>query len=176
MSKHVMLDLETFGTDDNAVIVAIGAVLFDFENDQVFETWYQVVDARSCVAVGLTMTPETVLWWLKQSDDARSMFATQGMDIKTSLKLFDAWIKEHDPVGVWGNGSDFDNVLIKNAYKAVGKPLPWKYYKNRCFRTMKDLFKVEVKRDGIHHNAMHDAVHQMKHLKEINKVYSLNLK
>ena len=45
-----------------------------------------------------------------------------------------------------------------------------------CFRTIKNLFKVEMKRDGIHHNAMHDAVHQMKHLKEINRVYALGLK
>ncbi len=176
MSKHVMLDLETFGTDTNSVIVAIGAVLFDFEDDTVFETWYQVVDARSCVDAGLVMTPETVMWWLKQNDEARAMFNVQGMDLKTTLHLFDSWIKEHNPEGVWGNGSDFDNVLVANACKAVGRPLPWKYYKNMCFRTIKNLFKVEIKRDGIHHNAVHDAVHQMKHLKEINRVYSLNLK
>lgn len=176
MSKHVMLDLETFGTDANSVIVAIGAVLFDFENDDVYETWYQVVDARSCVDAGLVMTPETVMWWLRQSDEARSMFKVQGMDLKTSLHLFDSWIKEHDPVGVWGNGSDFDNVLIANACKAVSRPLPWKYYKNRCFRTMKNLFKVEVKREGTHHNAVDDAVFQMRVLKKINETYALKFK
>ena len=173
--KHVMLDLETFGTDANSVIVSIGAVVFDFENDFT-ENWYQCIDARSCVDVGLVMTPETVMWWLKQSDEARSMFKVQGMDLTTALKLFDSWIVEHDPVGVWGNGSDFDNVLIANACKAVGRPLPWKYYKNMCFRTVKNLFKVEMKREGVHHNALDDAVHQMNVLKEINRVYGLNLK
>lgn len=98
------------------------------------------------------------------------------MDLKTSLHLFDSWIKEHDPVGVWGNGSDFDNVLIANACKAVGRPLPWKYYKNMCFRTMKNLFKVKVDRSGTHHNAVDDAVYQMTVLKEINRVYALGLK
>lgn len=174
--KHVMLDLETLGTDANAVIVSIGAVVFDFENVDTFETWYQIVEARSCIDAGLTMTPETVLWWLKQSDEARSMFKEKGLDLKTSLHLFDSWIKEHDPVGVWGNGSDFDNVLIANACKAVGRPLPWKYYKNMCFRTMKNLFKVEVARSGTHHNAVDDAVYQMTVLKEINSVYALGLK
>jgi exodeoxyribonuclease VIII len=176
MSKHVMLDLETFGTDANAVIVSIGAVVFDFEKDDFTETWYSTVDARSCVDAGLVMTPETVMWWLKQSDEARSMFKETGRDLKSALSLFDSWIKEHDPAGVWGNGSDFDNVLIANACKAVGRPLPWKYYKNMCFRTMKNLFKVDVKREGTHHNAVDDAVYQMRVLKEINRVYALNLK
>lgn len=174
--KHVMLDLETLGTDANSVIVSIGAALFDFENDEVFETWYQVVDARSCVDVGLVMTPETVMWWLKQSEEAQAMFQVQGLDLKTSLRLFDAWIKEYDPVGVWGNGSDFDNVLIANAYKAIGSKLPWSYYRNMCFRTMKNLFKAEVKREGTRHNALDDAVHQMNVLKAINRIHALGLR
>lgn len=174
--KHVMIDLETFGTGPNAVIVAIGAVLFDFEKPNVMEKWYQVVDPSSGVALGLTMTPETILWWLKQSDEARSMFKAPGMDLPTSLHLFDAWIREHDPVGVWGNGSDFDNVIMASAYKAAGRSLPWKYYKNMCFRTMKNLFKVEVPRAGTHHNAVDDAMYQMEVLKAINQLYALGLK
>jgi hypothetical protein len=174
--KHVMMDLETLGTDANAVIVAIGAVVFDFEKPDFHETWYTTVDARSCVDAGLAMTPETVVWWLQQSEQAREIFKTKGHDLKTSLHLFAAWIKEHDPVGIWGNGADFDNVLMANAYKAIKEPLPWRYYKNSCFRTMKNLFKVSVPRIGTHHNALDDAMYQMGVLKEINRVYALNLK
>lgn len=174
--KHIMVDLETLDNSSTSCIVSIGAVLFDFEKDEVYETWYLTVDANSCVKAGLTMSPDTVLWWLKQSDEARAMFKEQGSSLESALKLFGAWVQGHDPEGVWGNGADFDNVILATAYKAVGQKLPWKYYKNRCFRTMKNCFPVELKREGTHHNAVDDAVHQMKQLKLINTTYNLNLK
>lgn len=174
--KHIMIDLETLDTSSTACIVSIGAVLFDFEKDDVYETWHLVVDANSCVKAGLTMSTDTVLWWLNQSDEAREIFKVQGIDLYSSLKLFSAWVQEHNPEGVWGNGSDFDNVVLSNAYKAVGQKLPWTHHKNRCFRTMKNCFPVELKREGTHHNAVDDAVHQMKRLKLINTTYNLNLK
>jgi len=175
--KHVMLDLETLGHGPNAVIVAIGAVLFDLEDDKVLESWYTVIDPVSSVKHGLTMTPETVCWWLQQSDDARKIFSDKSkLDLVTALHLFAAWIKEHDPAGIWGNGADFDNVIINSAYIAIKEQLPWKYYKNRCFRTLKSLFKVEVERQGVHHNAVDDATYQVAVLKEINEIYALKLK
>jgi len=173
--KHVMIDLETLGTDYNAVIVAVGAVLFDFETPCPIETWYANVDPRSCVDAGLTMTPETVTWWMQQNDSARELFKTKGYGLKTTLNLFSAWIKEHDPDLIWGNGADFDNVLMASAYKAIKEPLPWKYYKNACFRTMKNLFKVQVPREGIYHNALDDAIYQVSVLREINRIYGLKL-
>jgi len=60
--KHIMVDLETLDNSSTSCIVSIGAVLFDFEKDEVYETWYLTVDANSCVKAGLTMSPDTVLW------------------------------------------------------------------------------------------------------------------
>ena len=175
--KHVMLDLETLGHGPDAVIVAIGAVLFDFENDSVNDSWYTIIDPVSCVGYKLTMTPETVCWWLQQSDEARKIFSsTSKLDLRMALRLFSAWIKEHDPVGVWGNGADFDNVIINSSYMAIKEPLPWKFYQNRCFRTMKSLFKVQLERFGVHHNAVDDAAYQVAVLKKINRVHNLGLK
>lgn len=174
--KHIMVDLETLDNSPTSCIISIGAVLFDFEKDDVYETWYLPIDAASCVSRGLTMSADTVMWWMKQSDQARSAFKDVGHDLEGALKLFGNWIQEHNPEGIWGNGADFDNVILSNAYKAVGQKLPWKYYKNRCFRTLKNCFPVELVREGTHHNAVDDAVHQMKQLKLINTTYDLNLK
>lgn len=177
MSKHIMLDLETLGTSAKAVIVAIGAVAFDLEDDSVYETFYLTVDAKSGVQAGLVMDPDTVVWWLQQSEQAREIFKGTSQGLSTALNLFSAWVKEVGPVGVWGNGVDFDNVIIMNSYLALGMKMPYRYSKNRCFRTMRGLFPTEgVVREGTHHNAVDDAVFQMKVLKEINTKYNLQLK
>lgn len=113
--KHIMLDLATLGTNSKSVIVAIGAVAFDFESD-FQETWYSTV-------------PDTVSWWSQQSDQAREIFKNPSNDLKSALNLFSAWVKEVDPVGVWGNGVDFDNVIIMNSYVACGMKMPYRYSK-----------------------------------------------
>lgn len=68
---------------------------------------------------------------------------------------------------VWGCGSDFDNVILASAYRRCGIDLPWMWWDNRCYRTMKNQFKncvAEPVRRGIKHNALDDAIHQASHL------------
>lgn len=159
---HVMVDLETLGNGSNSVIVAIGAVAFT-EHETV-DSFYKVVDPESCVQAGLKMDTSTVMWWLKQSEAARDAIGKPGVDLKTALIEFGGWY----PTGayLWGNGATFDNVILDNAYKAVGTRPPWKYTNHRCYRTMKSLFPLEVQPvfDGVQHNALYDAAHQAKHL------------
>jgi DNA polymerase III epsilon subunit-like protein len=65
--QNVMVDLETFGNNSHSVIVSIGAVVFD--KNGTYETFYRLIDAESCVRVGLKMDVSTVQWWIMQ--DAR---------------------------------------------------------------------------------------------------------
>lgn len=77
---------------------------------------------------------------------------------------------------VWGNGADFDPVLLSSAYRAIGRPPPHKFYNVHCFRTLKNLFPVEKPaRDGTHHNALDDAIHQVKHLHKILQEHGITL-
>jgi len=73
-------------------------------------------------------------------------------------------IADHFPPGalVWGNGADFDNMMLASLYDACRLAVPWKYYSNRCYRTLKSFSRPSdmVTREGIHHNALDDAVHQ----------------
>ena len=77
-----------------------------------------------------------------------------------ALIEFSNWIP--DGAIVWGNGSDFDNVILKNAYRRVDMPTPWPKFNDRCFRTMKTIFKdvQKPKREGIAHSALDDAIFQ----------------
>lgn len=171
---NVMVDLETWSTSTNAVITAIGAVKFyilpDNNYGDIVDTFYHTIQPQSCVDVGLEMSVDTILWWMKQSDDARAEFQKPALPIQDALNMFSSWLSD-DPknIDVWGNGSDFDNVILANAYKACGKTLPWRYFNNRCYRTLKNLYPTISSKNmaGVKHNALDDAKFQTNHLIDI---------
>ena len=168
--KNIMLDLETMGKGSNAAIIAIGAVRFD--DDGIVSNFYEVVDLQSSVDCGMTIDASTVMWWLKQSDSARSAItdANNVLSLTVALRRFSAWMG--DDAVVWGNGSDFDNVILSNAYKCCDLKQPWKYHNNRCYRTLKNLYPdITLDRQGVHHHALDDASYQALHLIKILKAY-----
>ena len=157
-----MLDLETLGNKPGSVIVAIGAVKFG--HGEILETFYERVDAESCVQLGLRMDVSTVLWWMNQSDAARKEITQPGGQLSEVLLRFSSWVKDPD-AEVWGNGASFDNVLLSDAYDRAQLPRPWTYRNDRCYRTVKSLHpEVPMARGGTHHNALDDATAQALHL------------
>lgn len=169
--EHCMLDLETMGNTPQAPIIAIGAVMFDLEKRVLGEEFYVVVDLESSVKGGGVMDPSTVLWWMKQSDEARMAFDRKGVAIEVALTEFYVWLAGQSPlerVKMWGNGAAFDNVILAGAYHRAELVVPWKFWNDRCYRTMKALYpQVELVRSGTAHNAVDDAVSQAQHLLDI---------
>lgn len=167
----IMLDLETVGQGPDAAIIAIGAcnILPGGESNAKF---YHVVDLQSSVDNGGKIDASTLQWWMQQSEQARSIFKDQGNHIKDSLQQFASFLDlvsngQPKTVKVWGNGSDFDNVILTETYKRAGIPLPWSWWNNRCYRTMKNTFQHLVPtpaRPTFAHHALNDAAHQAKHL------------
>lgn len=171
---HIMIDIETMGTRPTAPIISIGAVAFDAEG--IHKKFYRKVSLESAVAGGGIIEPGTVLWWLTQSNEARAAL-TNDIDepLGTVLGAFALWIADlpggpSDARGVWGNGAAFDNVLLAEAYKRLDMQTPWPFWKDRCYRTVKNMFPaVELVRNGTHHHALADAETQALHLIEISK-------
>lgn len=165
---HIMIDLETMGTRPNAPIVSIGAVFFD--KDHMHDRFYDVIDLRSAVAAGADMDPGTVIWWLQQSDEARAALTGAGRQISEVLDEFAKFVRAKEVAGVWGNGAAFDNVILAEAYKRLDMETPWPFWKDKCYRTIKNAYpEVEIRRAGTHHNALSDAATQAEHLIRINK-------
>lgn len=164
----VMLDLETMSTDKDAAIVAIGAVEFDLEAGEIGEKFYVVVDLESAVQMDGVMDVSTVRWWMRQSDDARSIFDMEGELITIALEMFSRWMffrGDKESVRVWGNGLAFDNVILARAYRRNRIDIPWSGKNNRCYRTVIKLYPhVPMSRVGVHHNAVSDAESQARHL------------
>jgi DNA polymerase III alpha subunit (gram-positive type) len=165
MKTRVMLDIETLGTCTGSVILAIGAVKFG--NNQILDHFYERVSPESCVQIGLKMDISTVMWWMKQSDEARLEITKEGTAIIPVLQKFGAWIADSD-AEIWGNGAAFDNAQLVAAYQAALIHAPWEFWNDRCYRTMKNLFPdVQAERKGTLHHALDDAIHQAFHLMDI---------
>jgi len=172
MKTQVMIDIETLGTKPGSVIVALGAIRFD--KYTTYQGFYQKIDAKSCVELGLKMDPDTVMWWLKQADEPRQEITKPGIHLSEALIRFNDWIssfpENEKETKVWGNGSDFDNVLLSSAYDAADIKRPWSYSNNRCYRTIKNLYpEIPLDRSGTHHNAYDDARDQALHLITISE-------
>lgn len=172
MKTNIMLDIETLGSKPGSVITSIGAVKFG--DGVITDRFYRRIDPQSCVDVGLKMDVSTVLWWMKQSDEARAEFEGESTYINIALIEFSDFIADKaakDEALVWGNGAAFDNALLSAAYDAINWPRPWKYSNDRCYRTVKALYPtIPLQRTGVHHNALNDAESQAMHLMEMISV------
>jgi len=163
--KRIMLDLETLDTGPHSVILSIGAVEFDagIVTDNKFYTAVDIDLQES--KWERTTSLETTKWWQQQSHEARYVFHDPArLPLDRALLAFGAWMNGMASE-VWGNGSDFDNVILGNAYEACRLVRPWSYSNNRCYRTLKNLGiplgrGEGTVRGGTHHNALDDALYQ----------------
>jgi hypothetical protein len=166
----VMIDIETLGTDPDAIVLSIGAVTFNTLDTPgaFFGEFYEILEIDSQKTLGRTVSKDTLNWWKNQSADARMVLTTTE---RSNTK--DALTRLHSFIGglkVWGNGSDFDNVIMKSLFTDYGIPCPWEFWNNRCFRTFKNEFKGLVVAPPFRetkHNALYDAEHQARHLQMI---------
>lgn len=168
----VMVDLETMGRGPGCAIVAIGAVQFDLRKGEIGDQFYATIDLESCVKQGLTLDPDTIMWWMGQGDEARKALTRNTMPLPIALDAFTLFLQgcgALNEIKVWGNGPSFDNAILSRAYEVCGIEQPWKFWNDRCFRTLRAMFpSVEPdKREGVHHNALDDALYQVEHLIKI---------
>ncbi|HCU2164316.1 TPA: 3'-5' exoribonuclease [Klebsiella quasipneumoniae] len=177
---HVMVDLETMGKKNNAPIVAIGAVVFDPATGSIGESFYKVVCLESSVNWGAVIDPSTVIWWLKQSSEARSAIVNDdAIPLQDALLQFREFVSDNVAGGskkaqVWGNGASFDNSILRSAYDCIAEDYPWEYWNDRDVRTMVELGqaisfdpKTTIPFEGSRHNALADAIHQARYVSAI---------
>ncbi len=171
---NVMVDLETLGTGNDAVILSIGAV--KFTAGEIVDEFHVGVDAATCQQVGLTIDAATVLWWFEPDKDAAraALLALEKVDVGSALAGFSQWFGP-DPLPIWGNGATFDNVIMRSAYAACHMEYPTRFWSDLCYRTIKGLApQIRLVREGTHHDALDDARSQAKHLQAI--VHHLTIK
>lgn len=179
--KHVMQDIETWGTGPTALPVSIGAVRFD--GDTIIDRFSVGIDPVEAQRyAGFTIDADTIMWWFSpERDAARKLWLDMPkVDLFAALDGFFMWCNEvpRDERGsLWGNGSMFDNTIVRNACKITGAEYPVSYSKDECYRTIKNRMgkAVPFVRLGVYHNAVDDAESQAVHLQAIAKHHGFEL-
>jgi len=170
-----MVDLETLGNKPGAAIISIGAVA---QSDGGVETFKATISIASSIFVGLTVDPDTMSWWRKQSREAWEASTEGGEPLAAVLEKFKTWLQERrasgsGPTGtklrLWGDSASFDLVLLGCAYRAAGLPTPWEYWEEHCYRTLRNVLGSKKPRAKLQHDSLSDAAAQLSHLKQMLK-------
>jgi len=177
---HLMVDVESLGKSPDAPVVSIGAVFFNPATGACGPTFYKVISLESAMASGGIPDASTIIWWLKQSSEARAAIVVDdAIPLDDALLQFNEFICENAAGGtgsvqVWGNGATFDNVLMRRSYERTGIACPWKRFNDRDVRTIVELGKAvginprySIPFEGDMHNALADACHQAKYVSAI---------
>lgn len=177
--NHLMIDLETMGNNPDAPIIAIGAVFFNPLTAVTGAEYYASVSLSSEMELGAKPDAGTIIWWMKQSQAARAAVCdNKSVSISLALLELNKFIAKNSPnsrhMKVWGNGSSFDNVILRQSFKRTNLEFPSPFWNDSDVRTIVMLGReigFEPKRDmtleGVAHNALADARHQVKYVSAI---------
>ena len=167
-----MMDLETFGVNQQAAIVQLGACVFAFDGPipegNYSPEFRESVSLQSALLAGLKIDDSTVDWWKDQNSEAQFSICIHCVPLEAALKNFVTWFQriesevkgEVEGYEIWSRGTDFDVALLKNAFAAVGVKYPLKYNAGRDVRTIVALanelgwnpgrkFEAEVEHDAL---------------------------
>jgi len=173
LRPNVMIDLETLGTHFDSGILSIGAVKFDYSG--ILDRFYVNVKLTSTKKYGLFIDPETLKWWGEQKPEAIESLFKNGIPLDEALQRFNEWYGK-DSIFTWSNGSDFDQVIMRNAYRVVGSVEPWKYWDGLCYRTLKELIDptrtFNPYANDVAHDALVDAERQAEHMITMWKLWA----
>jgi hypothetical protein len=165
MYNDIMIDLETFGTGQNAIIASIGACFFDIETGKIGATFELALDFDDQIKRGRMCDMSTIMWWLDQSEGARhALTKAKRAGTEEALNAFTKFYKQHSKVHVWGNGSTFDISLMESTYSSFELKHPWPHWLVMDLRTFRrfDAGGAKVPKGGTNHKALDDAISQAK--------------
>ena len=157
---HIMVDIETMSTHQNAVIVSIGAVAFTFEKG--IENEFLVnVDPMSCHKLGLHIEASTVKWWSEQPKEISDLWKIAPKPLPDALNSFNDFVGENAKQWLWSHGAVFDLGVLRSAFEVCKINRKWKYWCENDSRTVFNLLgvrndKIRRKQSG-HHSALDDA-------------------
>jgi DNA polymerase III epsilon subunit-like protein len=190
---EIMIDIETASTENNALILTIGALKFDRnsspktleEYKNLGLTFYERIEFVK-EKEKFHVNDETIAWWKRQSKEAYY----EAFDNPDRILLKEALVRLSkfclDSPGIslfWAHSPNFDYIILENAYKVCNIKVPWKFWNLRDTRTLYDIGKVsknELEKisgcDAVPHNSLFDCYKQvlgvykaLVNLKEINK-------
>lgn len=169
----VMIDIEAMSLEPTAALTSIGAVVFDPHTNWIGDKFHIDVSLEDCIRHGLTVSADTLLWWMRQADEARLAMAFGQQDaapLITALEALHAWFP--NGASIWAKQASYDIAALGHAFRKVGMLTPWSHRRECCMRRMLDCNPYsEIVNYGRPHHALDDAIHQarlVQHILQLN--------
>lgn len=176
MTHSMMLDIETLGIGQDALVWQVGICFFDPYGPAIGPHTLFLMDRSEQLSLGRKVEANTVEWTNTHGDREgylRWLYADGG---HLTIKMLSNIIENHlasvsgDParVEVWARGASFDFAIMRALFRSVGLSEPWHFRNERCMRTFDALIpegdRIMLKPEscGRMHNAENDSIYQAK--------------
>lgn len=174
----MMIDLETYGIDNNAAVIQIAAVPFELEAGKFTkeEPFKKQVSLISSVANGGVINQSTVDWWETQDPKLHQEVISGTESLPYVLHKLNSYFGKmaDSNTRIWAHAT-FDPVVLISAYKGCGIVPTFKYWQHKDLRTLEELANTKNKKDwnndkvtlerppfhGRKHDALADCMHQI---------------
>lgn len=175
MYSDLSIDIETFDTEDSAVVLSIGAAAFNLHEENSFDdfdkenTYYAILNRQQQMNVVRTVSSSTLDFWFSQKKDAQKVLSAPQQKVELAMGGLMEFAQEHRIQRVWGNGNMFDNKILRSLCKDFD--IPWMPHMGRKqnYRSDMDLRTLRVAAEDppfptvegrVAHNALDDAIYQ----------------
>lgn len=171
MKNELMIDIETTWQKPGCKVLSLGAFGFNKDGKQC-EFYVRFAIDKQRLA-GLTDDHATISWLNRQNKEVRDEAFGGKTDPAEGLTEFKKFFYANfstdngDGFKVWCCGLDFDFPILQNFMGAFGFSLPWKFWTQFDYRTIKNLFAYVKPSEGnvAAHNALEDCKAQMRGLR-----------
>lgn len=174
----LMLDIESLDTGPRSVILQIALTPFDIDEEEVMDFPFNAflpMQPQLDFITPRTISADTLLWWMDQSDEARANLKACGVDDMHSLRvIMGSFVHEFNRMISIPNseyilvarGPQFDVVNVESLLRDLGMKAPWGYNKVVDLRTMMrnaNISSKDVPQDPkmVAHDARWDNLYQI---------------
>lgn len=187
---HLLIDIETLGTDPDSVVLSIACVPFMLEVHTYFgelikDGFIVKLNAQEQIkSYHRSVEDGVVKWWKTQPKevfDSMVRPSSEDVNLKEGLTLLSKFVTgiegySYNESYVWSRGNNFDFPILKSLYQAAGLGLPYNDWRVRDVRTAIDImagtgdgkYTLRFGGDGfIAHNPLHDAAMDAARLNEL---------
>lgn len=144
--RHIMLDIETLGTEPGCPILSVAMVDFDpyalinKSSNEVEKNTVIHIDLLSQLLDGFVINDATLDWWRNQSDEARAAavnLAYKGpCDALFCIRDFIIPTLEEVEIKIWAKSPDFDCAIVERLFEFYEIKCPWSFRDKMDVRTI----------------------------------------
>lgn len=149
--REIMVDLETLDVKNSAVVLSIGAVVWQTVGTEsiitgekgltaiIVNRFYRTLRIDEQVNKGRTVSLDTIKFWMDADPTAREEAFIENafrLDVETALDQFHKFAVNYaDANAFWAKPATFDFPIWEDLADGFSGEVPWRYNQVYCVRT-----------------------------------------